>query len=334
MSDPRGYDDELISAYLDGEIDLDDAARIERDPQARARAAELAAAQAAVAEPVPPLTDAERDRLRATAVAAAPPAAPVRPISATSQRRSRAFIPLAAAAGIAAVVLGAMAVLRNLDDGSGDSADSTAAAPATVAVQPASDASAGDMAAADIAVADMAEAEEAEMAAEPESGDPAFDDDMAETEAADDAGAPAAEDPAEEAMTTDEAAAEMPAATTAEPTPAPETADINQGEPRPTDLGSFAGLEQLIDRLALRTADGDDFADPFTEPGLCAEAVAERVAELDAEVVGEARAELEDSAGADPSGAVDLTVVTIGDEGPAVVYAVAPACTAEVASLE
>lgn len=331
MSDPRGYDDELISAYLDGEIDLDEAARIERDPQARARAAELATAQDAVAEPVPPLAAAERDRLRAAAVAAAPPAAPTRPISAASQRRSRAFIPLAAAAGIAAVVLGAMAVLRSTDD-SGDSADwSTASAPATV--QSASDASAGDMAAADIAVEDMAMAEEAEVAAEPESGDSAFDDDMAETAAADDAGAPAVE-AAEEAMTTDEAGVEMPAATTAEPTPAPESADTGQGEPGPTDLGSFAGLEQLIDRLALRTADGDDFADPFTEPGLCAEAVAERVAELDAEVVGEARAELEDSAGADLSGAVDLTVVTIGGEGPAVVYAVAPGCTAEVASLE
>ena len=332
MSDPRGYDDELISAYLDGEIDPDDAARIERDPQARAWAAELAAVQAAVAEPVPPLTDAERDRLRAAAVAAAPPAAPVRPISAAAQRRSRAFIPLAAAAGIAAVVLGAMAVLRSTDD-SGDSADwSTASAPATV--QSASDDSAGDMAAADIAVEDMAMAEEAEVAAESESGDPAFDDDMAEAEEADGAGAPAAEDPAEEAMTADEAGAEMPAATTAEPTPAPETADTSQGEPRPTDLGSFAGLEQLIDRLALRTAAGDDFADPHTEPGLCAETVAERVAELDAEVVGEARAELEDSAGADPSGAVDLAVVTIGDEGPAVIYAVAPGCTVEVASLK
>ena len=332
MSDPRGYDDELISAYLDGEIDPDEAARIERDPQARARAAELAAAQAAAAEPVPPLADADRDRLRAVAVAAAPPAAPARPISAAAQRRSRAFIPLAAAAGIAAVVLGAMAVLRSADDDRGDSADwSAASAPATV--QSASADSASDMEPADMAMADMAE--EAEMAAEPESGDLAFDDDMAEAAEADDAGAPAVEDSVEEAMTTDEAAAEMQAAaTTAEPTPAPESADTGQGEPGPTDLGSFAGLEQLIDRLALRTADGDDFTGPFTEPGLCAEAVAVRVAELDAEVVGEARAELEDSGGADPSGAVDLTVITVGDEGPSVVYAVAPGCTVEVASLE
>ena len=328
MSDPRGYDDELISAYLDGEADPDEAARIERDPQARARAAELAAAQAAVAEPVPPLPDAKRARLRAVAVAAAPPAAPARPISAASPRRSRAFIPLAAAAGIAAVVLGAMAVLRSADDDRGDSADwSAASAPATV--QSESDASADDM-----APADMAVTAEAEVAAEPESGDLAFDDDMAEAAEADDTGAPAVEDSAEEAMTADEAAAEMPAATTAEPTPATESADTGQGEPGPTDLGSFAGLEQLIDRLALRLTDGDDFTGPYTEPGLCAEAVAERVAQLEAEVVGEARAELEDSAGADPSGAADLTVITIGDEGPSVVYAVAPGCTAEVASLE
>lgn len=329
MSDPRGYDDELISAYLDGEIGPDEAARIERDPQAQARAAELAAVQAAVAEPIPPLASADRDRLRAAAAEAAPAAA-VRPIAAARGRRSRAFVPLAAAAGIVAIVLGAMAVLRNLDDGSGDSADwSAASAPATV--QSASDASAGDMAGADMAVA-----EEAPMAAEPEpeSDYSAFDDDMAEDAEADDVTAPAAEDSTEEAMADDEAGAEMPAATTAKPTPAPETDDADQSGPGPADLGSFAGLEQLIDRLALHIADGDDFTGPFTEPGPCAEAVAERVAELSAEVVGEARAELEDGTEAAPAGAVDLAVVMIGDEGPSVVYAVAPACAVEVAALK
>ena len=330
MSNPRGYDDELISAYLDGEIGPDEAARIERDPQAQARAAELAAVQAAMAEPVPPLASADRDRLRAAAVAAAAPTATVRPIAAARGRRSRAFVPLAAAAGIVAVVLGAMAVLRNLDDGSGDSADwSVASAPATA--QSASDASAGD-----IAPADMAEDAEVETAAEPEpeSAGSAFDDDMAEDAEADDVTAPAAEDSLEEAMTDDEAAAEIPAATTTLPSAAPETDDADQSGPGPTDLGSFAGLEQLIDELALRLTDDDGFTGPYTEPGLCAEAVAERVAELSAEVVGEARAELEDGAEADPVGAVDLTVVTIGDEGPSVVYAVAPTCTVEVAALK
>lgn len=324
MSDPRGYDDELISAYLDGEIGPDEAARIEHDPQARARAAELAAVQAAVAEPIPPLASADRDRLRAAAVAAAPTAA-VRPIAAARGRRSRAFVPLAAAAGIVAVVLGAMAVLRNLDDGSGDSADwSVASAPATV--QSASDASAGDMAG-----VDMAEDAEVETAAEPEpeSDYSAFDDDMAEDAAADDVMAPE-----EEAMTDDEAGAEMPAATTAVPPAAPETDDADQSGPGPAALGSFAGLEQLIDELALRLTDDDDFTEPFTEPGPCAEAVAERVADLSAEVVGEARAELEDGTEAAPAGAVDLTVVVIGDEGPSVVYAVAPTCTVEVAALK
>lgn len=332
MSDPRGYDDELISAYLDGEIGPDEAARIERDPQAQARTAELAAVQAAMAEPVPPLAAADRDRLRAAAVAAAAPAAAVRPISAARGRRSRAFVPLAAAAGIAAVVLGAMAVLRNLDDGSGDSADSTAAAPATV--QSASDDSAGSTG--DMAAADMAMAEEAEPVAEPEpeSDGSGFDDDMAEDAAADDVTAPAAEDSTEEAMADDEAGAEMPAATTAVPSAAPETDDADQSGPGPTNLGSFADLEQLIDRLALHTADGDDFTGPYTEPGLCAETVAERVAEMSAEVVGKVRAELEDGAEADPAGAVDLTVVMIGDEGPSVVYAVAPTCTVEVAALK
>lgn len=326
MSDPRGYDDELISAYLDGEASPDEADRIERDPQAQARATELAAVQAAVADPVPPLANAERDRLRADAVAAAAPDAAVRPISAARQRRPRAFIPVAAAAGIAAVVLGAMAVLRSTDDGSEDS--TAASAPAT-AVQPASDDSAG-AAAESAAASDMAFAEEDEMAdmtAEAENDDSAFGYDMAEAEESETAAEP---EPLAAATTM----ADMDAAPEIEaPDEAPDPAG-DGADPEPTDLGSFVGLEQLIDRLALLLADDDDLTGPFTEPGLCARPVAERVAELSAEVFGEARAELEDSAGADPGGPVDLAVATTGDGNLLLVYAVEPNCEVEVAALE
>lgn len=321
MSDPRGYDDELISAYLDGEADPDEADRIERDPQAPARVAELAAVQASVADPVPPLADAERDRLRADAVAAAAPAAAVRPIPAARQRRPRAFIPVAAAAGIAAVVLGAMAVLRSVDDGSEDS--TAASAPAT-AVQPASDDSAG-AAAESAAASDMAFAEEDEMAADAEDGDSAFGYDMAEE-------AETAAEP--EPMAAATTMADMDAAP--EPEALDETLDPadDGADPKPTDLGSFVGLEQLIDRLALLLAADDDLAGPFTEPGLCAQPVAGRVAELGAEVVGEARTELEDSAEAETGGAVDLAVAATGDGDMLLVYAVEPNCEIEVAALE
>ena len=320
MSDPRGYDDELISAYLDGEASPDEADRIERDPQAQARVAELAAVQAAVADPVAPLAAAERDRLRAAAAA-------VRPISAARPRRPRAFIPVAAAAGIAAVVLGAMAVLRSVDDGSEDS--TAASAPAT-AVQPTSDDSADtaaeSAAASDMAItSDMAMAEESETAADAEDGDSAFGADMAEEAEM------AAEPESPAAATT---MADMDAAPEAEALD--ETLDPadDGADPEPTDLGSFVGLEQLIDRLALILADDDDFTGPFTEPGLCARPVAERVAELSAEVVGEARAELEDSAESEPGGAVDLAVAATGDGDLLLVYAVEPNCEIEVAALE
>lgn len=329
MSHSRGYDDELISAYLDGEADPDEAARMDRDPQAAARAAELAAVQAAVADPVPPLDAPERNRLRAAALNAAAPAA--RPISAARRIRPGAFIPVAAAAGIAAVVVGAIAVLQRLDDSRGDmtAASDPASAPAPAA-QSSSDDSSGDMALAGEAemgdgtgAGDMAFAEEegAEMA------DAAGDEDMAiaeETEMADDSGGSAV-------ATT---MAEMDTAPAAEP--AAEALDPagDGADPGPTDLGLFAGLEQLTDRLAPVLTDGDDLAGPYTESGPCAGAVAERIAELSAEMVGEARAELEESTEASPGGAVDLTVAATGDGGMLLVYAVEPDCEVEVAALE
>ena len=324
MSDSHRYEDDLISAYLDGETDPADAARIESDPRARARAAELAAARAAVAEPVPPLAPAERDRLRAAALdaAAAAPAA-VRSISAARRPRRGAFIPVAAAAGIAAVVLGVMAVLLRLDDGR---EDMTAASPAP---QSASDDTAGDASADDMPAAD-----EAEMAVTAEDGDSAAYDESEMADMADDAMAPTTEPP-DNAMASAAPTTEMyPAPEAEEPAESLET-DDGPVDPGPIDLGPVSSLEQLIDRLALRIAAGDDFIGPYTESGPCAEAVAERVAELGADVISEARAELNAGPEAAVGGAVDLAVVTTGgDEGPFVVYAAEPACGTEVAALK
>lgn len=309
MSDFERHQDELISAYLDGEADPDEAARIEGDPQSRARAADLAAVIHAVADPVQGLTPRERDRLRARALAAAPSPAPVRDISDTARRRWRlVLIPAAAAAGIFAVALGVISLRSGIDD---DASETAASAPATTA------------------------ASSSEMAAQSAADDMS---DMAE---------PAAEDFAEEeAEATISASTESPATddTTAEPE-APDTEEADDAgavtdqapdAPSVADLGSFDGPEQLIDHLALRLDHAEPALDgPHVEPGPCAEAVADRVAELGGEALIEARAELRIETGGSPEEAgVDLAVITTEDGDFLLVYAAEPSCEIETAALE
>ena len=53
MTEPlRPPDDELVSAHLDGEASAEDSARVDADPQAQARLAELRVIRDAVARPV------------------------------------------------------------------------------------------------------------------------------------------------------------------------------------------------------------------------------------------------------------------------------------------
>ena len=314
MSDFDRHPDELISAYLDGEADADEAARIEGDPQSRARAAELDAVVQAVAEPVEGLTPRERDRLRARALDAAPARpAPVRDISEAARRRWRlVLIPAAAAAGIFAVALGVMSLRSGLDD---DASDTAASAPATTA------ASSSEMAA-ESAAADM------DYMAEPSA------EDFAEEAAATTAGAATTPDSGDEAMAESAPAPEAPAAAEAE------ASDQAPDAPSVADLGSFAGLEQLISHLAVRlTVQLDDaepaLDQPFAEPGPCAGVVADRVDELDAETLIEARAELATETGDSADDyRVDLAVVTTGDGGSLLIYAAEPSCEIETTALE
>lgn len=311
MSDFDRHQDELISAYLDGEADPDETARIEGDPQSRARAAELAAVVQAVADPVQGLTPRERDRLRARALAAAPSPAPVRDISEAARRRWRlVLIPAAAAAGIFAVALGVISLRGGIDDDASETAASapaaTAASSSEMAAQSAAD-DMGDMAAEPAAPEDFAE-EGAEATISATTGSPDGDEAMAEpaapeTEAADDAGA-----------VTDQA----------------------PDAPNVADLGSFDGPEQLIDHLTLRLDHAEPALDgPHVEPGPCAEAVADRVAELDGETRIEARAELRIETGGSPEEAgVDLAVITTEDGGFLLVYAAEPGCEIESTALE
>lgn len=308
MSDFERHQDELISAYLDSEADPDEAARIEGDPQSRARAAELAAVVQAVADPVQGLTPRERDRLRARALAAAPSPAPVRDISEAARRRWRlVLIPAAAAAGIFAVALGVISLRGGSDD---DASETAASAPATTA------------------------ASSSEMAAQSAADDMG---DIAE---------PAAEDFAEEgaeatisattAADDDEAMAEPASPETEEADGAGTVTDQAPVAPSVADLGSFDGPEQLIDHLALQLDHAEPALDgPHIEPGPCAEAVADRVAELGGEALIEARAELRIETGGSPEeSGVDLAVITTEDGGFLLVYAAEPGCEIESTALE
>jgi hypothetical protein len=116
---PDDARDELVSAVLDGEADAGERARVEADPELRARLEELRAVRDAVAAPVEPLDEVTALRLRRTAAATAPVARPEEP-----RRGARAAKWIGS---VAAVVLLAAAVIPALgsldsDDSGGDEA--------------------------------------------------------------------------------------------------------------------------------------------------------------------------------------------------------------------
>ena len=98
-------DDELVSAYLDGEATPAERAVVEGDPRLLARVDELRAVTAAVGAPVPP-DDSARDRLIAQALTAAGPVAPVVSLDAARRRRQRTFVAIASVAAALAVPAG------------------------------------------------------------------------------------------------------------------------------------------------------------------------------------------------------------------------------------
>lgn len=103
-------DDELISAFLDGEVDPSVAARIGADQRAQARAGELNAVHEALAAPLETLSDEAVDRLVATAVAALP--SPVSDLNSARLRRFGRPAFLAAAAAVIGLVAVGVGLLR------------------------------------------------------------------------------------------------------------------------------------------------------------------------------------------------------------------------------
>jgi hypothetical protein len=147
MSRPDPHpDDELVSAYLDGEVDDDERQRVESDPELRRRAEELGAAARAVAAPVAPLDEVTSRRLIDTAVAAASdPAPPAPDVVGPPARRHRR--PLAWAGAAAAVVVGLVLVGVLPDDGDGDDVALTERSDDVATFEADREATAGDAAA-------------------------------------------------------------------------------------------------------------------------------------------------------------------------------------------
>jgi hypothetical protein len=117
-------DDELVSAWIDGELPPEVAARVAADPALTGRADELRAAAAAVAEAVVPPSGAVDDAV-GRALGAGPAVVPLRRRPANAPRWIAA-----AAAAVLVVVLAAIGI-RNIDTTSDKSSSASAASTTT-----------------------------------------------------------------------------------------------------------------------------------------------------------------------------------------------------------
>lgn len=121
MNDLPPIDDDLLSAHLDGETSTADAARIDADPAARARLAELRAARDLAATPVRPLDDDTFTRLRATALDSAA-TAPSDELAERRSRRGPSMALLGAAAAVLVLIVGVTSIIASIDSNDQDTA--------------------------------------------------------------------------------------------------------------------------------------------------------------------------------------------------------------------
>lgn len=219
MSDPTPINDDLISAYLDDEVTAHERAVIEADADSMARLAELRLVRDAVAAPVAPLDDADRDRLLGAALAASATSPTVSSMTVARSQRARIWRPLAAVAAAVTVIGLAVPALRNINLGSdaGDTAASTADSAADEpAAEPADEAAAEMMApSVDAATAGGDDAATAQM---PLAADGA----VAEADMS-------ADEPAEESVE--------------------QAAGAIAFDPLPSELGDFESVDLAVDRV-------------------------------------------------------------------------------------
>ena len=289
MSDEQFREDELVSAYLDGEATPAEIAEVEQNDALLARVEQLRSVRDALAAPVAPLPAERREQMISAALAAAD--------AETAQRREARIVPVrrrreallavaAAAILLAAVVSAGLIASRGGDDSAEMAAEATAA---DADIEATAAAPAGE-------AAPMPEeepmAEEAAMAATTTAAylDTAQGEPMAETESAMDTA-----EAADEASTAElEAAMAAAEAEPAVETLAEEAADAptaSAEEDRRTaeeaavpviDLGAFTSLESLFDDIAASwSAVLEDGTTADSET--CSAAVHERQLELDVE---------------------------------------------------
>ena len=343
MSDEQFREDELVSAYLDGEATPAEIAEVEQNDALLARVEQLRSVRDAVAAPVAPMPAERREQMIGAALAAAD--------AENTQRREARIVPVhrrretLLAVAAAAVLLAAVVSAGLIASRGGDDEADMAAAPTESAD---ADTATGDTAAAAEA-APMPEeepmAEEAAMAATTTAAyaETAEEEPMAEAEAAMDAAEAAdeaamAELEAASAAAEAELAMEAPGEETADaPTTSSDETDGEAEEARRTaddadqqvvDLGPFESLQSLIDDIAARwSAALEDGA--MADSGTCSKAVHERELELDVEAGQPFIA----TVGAEDRLAFDGRFARRADGTAVVVYAAPPDCGIEVHEL-
>ncbi len=292
MSDEQFREDELVSAYLDGEATPAEIAEVEQNDALMAQVEQLRSVRDALAAPVAPMPAERREQMISAALAVADAEnaqrreARIVPV----QRRRETLLAVAAAAILLAAVVSAGLIASRGDDESAEMAADAPAADAGVEATAAAPAEA-DMAMADdsadyeMAAEPMPEeepmAEEAAVAAPTTSAyvETAEEEPMAEV--ADDAATTELEAAAAEA----ESAMEAPAEETADaPTASTEegrrTAD--EAAVPVVDLGAFENLESLFDGIATRWSAALE-AGATADSGMCSAAVHEWELDLDIE---------------------------------------------------
>ena len=307
MSDEQFREDELVSAYLDGEATPAEVAEVEQNDTLLARVEQLRSVRDAVAAPVAPMPADRREQMIDAALAAAD--------AENTQRREARIVPvhrrretLLAVAAVAILLAAVVSAGLIASRGSDRSAE-MAAAPtesAEMAAAPTESADAGpaaeDTAAAAEEAAPMPEeepmAEEAAMATTTTAAyvETAEEEPMAESEAAMDAAevadeAATAEPEAAMAAAEAESAMEATAEGTADaPTVSADEADPEDEGRRSTDeaavpvvnLGVFESLESLFDDVAAHWSAALE-AGATAGSDTCSAAVHERELELDVE---------------------------------------------------
>ena len=304
MSDEQFRDDELVSAYLDGEATPAEIAEVEQNDVLMARIEQLRSVRDAVAAPVAPMSAERREQMISAALAVSDAGnvqrhgARIVPI----RRRRETLLAVAAAAVLLAAVVSAGLIASR---GGDDDAEMAADAPAEAAEVEATDAAPAE---ADMAMAD--DSADYEMAAEPvmtaapteadmamaEEEPMADEEPMAELEAA-----PAAADVADEAAAVEleaamaaaeaESAMEAPAEEAADSSTSAAEADQEGEEERRTtdeaavpvvDLGAFENLESLFDDVTARWSAALENG-ATADSGTCSAAVRNKELESDVE---------------------------------------------------